>query len=46
MIVTLANRSFCHLKLERCGAAIEDATKAIVLDPSYAKGYLSFISLI
>ena len=42
---TLANRSFCHLKLEHCGAAIQDATKAIRLDPTYAKGYLSSLSL-
>ena len=46
MIVTLANRSFCHLKLECCRAAIQDATKAIQLDPTYAKGYLSSLAFI
>lgn len=42
----VANRSFCHLKMERCGAAIQDATTAIQMDPTYAKGYfrISFLS--
>ena len=36
-----ANRSFCYFKLECCGDAIRDATKAIELDPTYEKGYSS-----
>lgn len=35
----LANRSFCHFKLECCGDALRDASKAIELDPNYEKGY-------
>ena len=40
-----ANRSFCHLKMEYCGEAIRDATMAIELDPSYAKGFCFLLSL-
>ena len=42
---SLANRSFCYFKLECCGDALRDASKAIELDPNYEKGYsLVFIS--
>ncbi|KAK9150728.1 hypothetical protein Syun_009037 [Stephania yunnanensis] len=35
-----ANRSFAHTKLEEYGSAIQDATKAIEIDPKYSKaGY-------
>lgn len=37
--VYFANRAFCHLKLENYGSAQQDASKAIELDPDYAKGY-------
>jgi len=33
------NRSFCNIKLECFGSALEDANKAIKLDQSYIKGY-------
>lgn len=36
----IANRSFCHFKLECCGDALRDASKAIELDPNYEKGYI------
>lgn len=32
-----ANRAFAHIKLEEYGSAVADATKAIEVDPSYAK---------
>ena len=32
-----ANRAFAHLRLENAGLAMKDATKAIELDPAYAK---------
>jgi serine/threonine-protein phosphatase 5 len=32
-----SNRAFTHLKLEEHGSVIEDATKAIEIDPTYAK---------
>lgn len=32
-----ANRSFAHTKMESYGSAIEDATKAIGVDPRYVK---------
>lgn len=35
--VYLANRSFAHTKMEEYGSAIEDATKAIEVDPKYVK---------
>lgn len=35
----IGNRAQCHLKLENFGLAIDDATKAILLDPKYIKGY-------
>ncbi|XP_078429248.1 protein phosphatase 5.2 [Wolffia australiana] len=34
-----ANRAFAHSKLEEYGSAIQDATKAIDIDPKYSKGY-------
>ncbi|KAL3651317.1 Serine/threonine-protein phosphatase 5 [Castilleja foliolosa] len=34
-----ANRAFAHTKLEEYGSAIQDATKAIEVDPKYSKGY-------
>jgi len=32
-----ANRAFAHIKLEEYGSAIQDATKAIEIDPKYSK---------
>ncbi|KAG1335290.1 Serine/threonine-protein phosphatase 5 [Cocos nucifera] len=32
-----ANRAFAHTKLEEYGSAIQDATKAVELDPKYSK---------
>ena len=32
-----ANRAFAHIKLEEYGSAIQDATKAIEVDPKYSK---------
>lgn len=34
-----ANRAFAHIKLEEYGSALEDASKAIEVDPRYSKGY-------
>eukprot|EP00736_Rhodelphis_marinus_P009063 Rmarinus@m.1969 len=34
-----SNRAFCHIKLELYGAALEDASKAIELDPAFIKAY-------
>lgn len=34
-----ANRAFAHTKLEEYGSAIQDATKAVEVDPRYSKGY-------
>ncbi|OEL34444.1 Serine/threonine-protein phosphatase 5, partial [Dichanthelium oligosanthes] len=34
-----ANRAFAHTKLEEYGSAVQDATKAIEVDPRYSKGY-------
>ncbi|KAF9589769.1 hypothetical protein IFM89_028678, partial [Coptis chinensis] len=34
-----ANRAFAHTKLEEYGSAIQDATRAIEVDPKYSKGY-------
>ncbi|KAL0720307.1 hypothetical protein Bca4012_034906 [Brassica carinata] len=34
-----ANRAFAHTKLEEYGSAIQDASKAIEIDPRYSKGY-------
>uniref|UniRef100_A0A1D1XD21 Serine/threonine-protein phosphatase 5 n=1 Tax=Anthurium amnicola TaxID=1678845 RepID=A0A1D1XD21_9ARAE len=34
-----ANRAFAHTKLEEYGSALQDATKAIEVDPKYSKGY-------
>ena len=39
--VYYSNRAFAHTKLENYGAAVEDATKAIELDPEYLKVRLS-----
>lgn len=33
----LANRAACEIWLEEHGAAVEDATKALELDPTYVK---------
>ena len=33
------NRAFAQLKLENYGFALEDSTKAINKDPTFAKGY-------
>lgn len=32
-----ANRAFAHTKLEEYGSAVQDATKAIEIDPRYSK---------
>lgn len=32
-----ANRAFAHIKLEEYGSAVQDATKAIEIDPEYSK---------
>lgn len=32
-----ANRAFTHIRLESCGSAVADATRAIELDPKYVK---------
>ena len=32
-----ANRAFAHIRLEEYGSAIQDATKAIEVDPKYSK---------
>ena len=37
--VLYSNRAWLNLKLERNGAALEDANKAIEWDPSFIKGY-------
>ncbi|KAL5232131.1 hypothetical protein ABZP36_030907 [Zizania latifolia] len=34
-----ANRAFAHTKLEEYGSAVQDASKAIEIDPRYSKGY-------
>ncbi|XP_055349067.1 serine/threonine-protein phosphatase 5-like [Paramacrobiotus metropolitanus] len=34
-----ANRSFAYLRFELFGSALEDASKAVKLDPKYLKGY-------
>ncbi|KAL5997705.1 hypothetical protein ACLOJK_008635 [Asimina triloba] len=34
-----ANRALAHTKLEEYGSAIQDATKAIEINPKYSKGY-------
>lgn len=36
-----ANRAFAHTKLEEYGSAIQDATKAIEIDPKYSKATFS-----
>jgi len=35
--VYFANRAFAHTKLEEYGSAVQDATKAIEIDPRYSK---------
>ena len=37
--ILYSNRAFVNLKLERNGAALEDANKTIEWDPDYIKGY-------
>ena len=37
--ILYSNRAYVNLKLERNGAALEDANKAIEWDPDYLKGY-------
>lgn len=32
-----ANRAFAHIKLEEYGSAIQDASKAVEVDPKYSK---------
>jgi tetratricopeptide (TPR) repeat protein len=32
-----ANRAFAHTKMEEYGSAVEDATKAITISPTYVK---------
>jgi len=39
LLPVLSNRAFCHIKLENFGSAIDDATRAIELDPTYTKAY-------
>jgi serine/threonine-protein phosphatase 5 len=34
-----ANRAFAHTKLEEYGSAVQDASRAIEIDPKYSKGY-------
>ncbi|XP_050249259.1 serine/threonine-protein phosphatase 5 isoform X1 [Quercus robur] len=34
-----ANRAFAHIKREEYGSAIQDASKAVEVDPKYSKGY-------
>ncbi|KAJ9549194.1 hypothetical protein OSB04_021737 [Centaurea solstitialis] len=34
-----ANRALAHTKLEEYGSAIQDASKAVEVDPKYSKGY-------
>lgn len=36
---TLCNRSFCSIKLEHFGSAIEDANKALEIDPNFVKAH-------
>lgn len=38
-VVYWSNRAFAHTKLEEYGSAVQDATKAIEVDPKYSKGY-------
>ena len=37
--IYLSNRAFAHLKLENFGSALEDAGKAIEIEPTYTKAY-------
>ncbi|KAK9132309.1 hypothetical protein Scep_011837 [Stephania cephalantha] len=39
-----ANRAFAHTKLEEYGSAIQDATKAIEIDPKYSKAVYSSLT--
>lgn len=39
-----ANRALAHTKLEEYGSAIQDATKAIEIDPKYSKARSFFPS--
>ncbi|KAB5588592.1 Protein phosphatase 5 [Ceratobasidium theobromae] len=38
------NRAYMRMKIEQHGFAIDDATKAIALDPKYVKAYYRYIS--
>ncbi|MFS7939607.1 putative protein-serine/threonine phosphatase [Helianthus anomalus] len=38
-VVYWANRAYSHTKLEEYGSAIQDASRAIEIDPKYSKGY-------
>ena len=40
--VLYGNRSFAHLKMESYGYALDDATKAIEIDPNYIKVGLTY----
>lgn len=40
-----ANRAFAHTKLEEYGSAVQDATKAIEIDPKYSKVNSSWVFL-
>jgi len=37
--VYLANRALAHTKLEEYGSAIQDASKAVEIDPKYSKAW-------
>ena len=39
-----ANRAFAHTKLEEYGSAIQDASKAIEIDPKYSKAWMGFFA--
>ncbi|GAY68656.1 hypothetical protein CUMW_265830 [Citrus unshiu] len=40
--VYYANRAFAHTKLEEYGSAIQDASKAIEIDPRYPKACCTY----
>lgn len=40
--VYYANRAFAHTKLEEYGSAIQDASKAIEIDPRYPKACFTY----
>jgi serine/threonine-protein phosphatase 5 len=39
LLPVLSNRAFCHIKLENFGSAVDDAARAVELDPTYTKAY-------